>query len=198
MLELSLNEVEGLAQKAARGGGFAWGLADDAGRTARWLALHGADWAGGLLTLLDSPRPPDRCPIRGGALLADLAAKPGLLSLALIFEPAWLLPPLLAATRLHGHALSLRLGTVDIAATVQAVSASASWLEIFALRTAPVSARIGGTPVALPFALAASAARPTLPPALAARLHDYAARTYVPATEQSRSRGAGGTRLDDD
>ncbi len=37
----SLAEIEALSRKAARGGGFDWGLADEAGKAARWLASVG-------------------------------------------------------------------------------------------------------------------------------------------------------------
>ena len=41
MTDLSLNEVESLAAKAGRGGGFSWGLAEEIGRSARRLAQGG-------------------------------------------------------------------------------------------------------------------------------------------------------------
>ncbi len=49
----SLNEIEGLARKAARGSGLSWGLAEEAGKATRWLCaagLPGADALAGLLT----------------------------------------------------------------------------------------------------------------------------------------------------
>ncbi|MFV0473400.1 MAG: DUF3726 domain-containing protein, partial [Pikeienuella sp.] len=42
MIELSLNEVETLTLKAARGAGLSWGEAEDAALATRWLARHGA------------------------------------------------------------------------------------------------------------------------------------------------------------
>jgi hypothetical protein len=41
MTQLSLSEVEALAAKASRGAGLSWGLAEEAGKAARWLCLHG-------------------------------------------------------------------------------------------------------------------------------------------------------------
>ncbi|MEL7259121.1 MAG: DUF3726 domain-containing protein, partial [Pseudomonadota bacterium] len=41
----SLNEVESLARKAARGAGYSWGLAEEAGKATRWTCAAG--WPGG-------------------------------------------------------------------------------------------------------------------------------------------------------
>ena len=42
-MSLSLNEVESLAKKAARGTGYPWGLAEEAAKASRWLAARGVD-----------------------------------------------------------------------------------------------------------------------------------------------------------
>lgn len=42
-LDRSLNEVEALARKAARGAGYEWGLADEAAAATRWLCAQGLD-----------------------------------------------------------------------------------------------------------------------------------------------------------
>jgi len=39
----SLNEIEAQLRKAARGAGLSWGLAEEAGKAGRWLAMHGID-----------------------------------------------------------------------------------------------------------------------------------------------------------
>ena len=56
MTELSLNEVESLAAKVGRGGGFSWGLAEEIGRSARRLAQGGLPWADALLALAEKSR----------------------------------------------------------------------------------------------------------------------------------------------
>lgn len=89
---LSLNEVEQLCLKAARGAGMTWGLAEEAGFAAGWLAERGLDGPGSLLRRLESREPPDRivmvpghwrgagggslCPIAVGAALCDFAVLP--------------------------------------------------------------------------------------------------------------------------
>lgn len=49
---LSLNEIETTVLKAARGAGYGWGLAEEAGAAARWLAQHDLPWAATVGTLL--------------------------------------------------------------------------------------------------------------------------------------------------
>ncbi len=49
----SLGEVEAAARKAARGRGFDWGTAAEAGRAARWLEARGMDGCAALARYLD-------------------------------------------------------------------------------------------------------------------------------------------------
>lgn len=42
-MHASLNEIESLCKKAARGAGMSWGLAEEAGKAAKWLSAHGLD-----------------------------------------------------------------------------------------------------------------------------------------------------------
>ena len=49
---LSQNEIEQLCLKAARGAGMSWGLAEEAGFAAAWLAMRGLHGPGGLLAQL--------------------------------------------------------------------------------------------------------------------------------------------------
>lgn len=48
----SLGEIEALARKAARGAGRSWGMAEEAGRAARWLAARGLPGPAALAALL--------------------------------------------------------------------------------------------------------------------------------------------------
>ena len=41
-LWVSLNEIESTAVKAARCAGYGWGLAEEVGQSARWLAMRGS------------------------------------------------------------------------------------------------------------------------------------------------------------
>lgn len=90
----SSNEIEQLCLKAARGAGMSWGMAEEAGFAARWLAERGLDGPGALLLQLVSAngrpwheicpvvepgifRPIENetlCPVALGAALCDHAA----------------------------------------------------------------------------------------------------------------------------
>jgi hypothetical protein len=40
-MTFSLNEVEAMGKRAARGAGLDWGIAEEAGKAARWLTARG-------------------------------------------------------------------------------------------------------------------------------------------------------------
>ena len=69
---VSLNEVEMIALRAARGTGCPWGLAEEAGKAARWLAARRLPWLEALLALLEQRGKSGACPLLTGAGLADL------------------------------------------------------------------------------------------------------------------------------
>jgi hypothetical protein len=52
VIDLSLNEVETIAAKAARGAGLSWGGAEEIGKAARAMAKAGMEWDALLLDLL--------------------------------------------------------------------------------------------------------------------------------------------------
>ena len=85
-MRLSLNEVEGGCLKAARGAGLPYGLAQEAGRAARWLALSGLPWCGPLLAALEAFEAQDQ-ERTGLSLMSDAARLTGGPS-ALLLGPA--------------------------------------------------------------------------------------------------------------
>jgi len=170
--ELSLNEVETLAAKAARGGGYDWGLAEEVGRAAVALARGGYDWSGALRALLAeaagfvAPGAEGTvCPVRAAAWVND-APPEGERVLRDVGRPIWLVAMLRGAE-----------ATTDL----EAVRAD--------VRLGPPGPRLqrgyGGQ--------RASISRDDLD-----ALGAYAARTYVPESDSSRRRGAGGGRVDDE
>lgn len=52
MIDLSLNEVETVAAKAARGAGLSWGGAEEIGKAARAMARAGMAWDEALLAAI--------------------------------------------------------------------------------------------------------------------------------------------------
>lgn len=96
-LVLSRGETESLCMKAARGAGFCWGMAEEAGFATGWLAAQGFDATTALLQVLtrrlgqtfalgapipapghwQSPGNSPLCPIHLGAALTDQALLSG-------------------------------------------------------------------------------------------------------------------------
>lgn len=185
--EASMGEVAALSLKAARGAGYDWGLAEEAADAVRVLHRHGYPGAKLLLAALGGP--PETDMVRRGAHLSDRAASfcaNGPEELTDIAEPTLLLPFILRIALRHNRALHVsglgvqivclpdgRLGDAPMAAEP----------NLQALRIAPANPP---WPDPLPQYLRAWVAEGDW-----ARLSDLAARTYAPATEASRLRGAG-------
>lgn len=136
-VQLSRNEIVALGTKAARGAGMEWGLAEEAGTAAGWLAAMGLDGAGALLDQLQlaagkgwphicpvvargrwrSAGSDPICPIALGATLCDFADLPeGLedgdgLIIGPVSQPVLLLPFLAEIAR--RKAILLELGWDD-------------------------------------------------------------------------------------
>lgn len=179
-IDLSLGEVQSLAVKAARGAGRAVGVAEDAGRATRWLWARGIDGTQALAGLLQAtdgrtaaeiaPALPDLtpvrmaiCPLALGGYLSDVGMIPQG-SLGPVWAPDLVLP-FMADVAPEG---------VDIVAEQPDVSG-------------PVRIRL--TVRDAPRAVVQS--RALVPSDTLNILLDFAARTYAPATEESRARGAG-------
>ena len=196
---LSLNEAETLATKAARGAGLSWGEAEDLGRGARWLAARGLDWAGPLLGLAEQPggtrrphapaegRRPDR---RTFAPTAEISIE--------ACRPVWVLAILASMARsktsldLRGPDFGFRVSPEGVASSDRAEPATS------AARPQPRIA-VEASADALPLArvLAPNMRRSTVSARRMDELGGLAARTYVPASADSRRLGAGGSRIDD-
>lgn len=203
-MNLSLGEVEATAKKAARGAGYPWGLAEDAATATRWLCAQGLDGCAALAALLSTtdgadlarhtPQPgaePWRapggtlCPLIAGAALSDhaaaLASAPR--HLAQIAQPILLLP--FAAQAARALAQPVRITWPDGHATTDGTQ-----LHLTAEpgpTAAHVTASCEGTgPPPRP-----ACDRATPAPAAWDTLLALAHRTYAPATDESRRKGAG-------
>lgn len=204
----SLNEMETLARKAARGAGMSWGMAEEAGKATRWLCARGLPGGAILLALLEQNDqcPPDEigpidcgavwrgpkgqlCPLIAGAALADSAESLTPLTLEGVTQPAFLLPfaAMIAEVRGDGVTLSWEGCT----ASFPPAQASGTLDP-----TGPVTVR-------LEFAATSGDALPDrwrtdVSPEVAKALNAFAHRTYAPATEASRLAGAGAGLSDND
>ncbi len=213
-MSYSLNEVEVLARKAARGAGYSWGMASNAGRATRWLCWHGLDGCGALAVLLGTIEQLDRlgpqqvepqlwqsgtgqaCPLVVGTGMLDRVdvLSEGRATIKNVRLPILVLP-FVAAT-------ALRLRT----------TATLEW-DDFRIVSDGRQASLEGDMNALNAELAEEIAtwrggvigevltnswRANPDPSDWQVLEAFAAHTYAPATEESRQKGAGFSHSDDD
>ena len=214
----SLNEIEGLSIKAVRGAGVPWGLAEEAGKAARWLAAHGqpaADVLVGTLDLIDGRSYGDLRPVREGerwvgraGLLCPLIAGVTLCDRAEaiaagerfvtgpIAYPLLVVPFVAAAQRTVGSAFVLEWPGVSVGVDAAGLHL-ASGADALAVAADEL---VCDTRSQLPSggAVAAGTGGIKVDPVPLARLGAYAHRTYVPASEASRERGAGAGLDDND
>ena len=211
----SLNEVEATAKRAARGAGFCWGLAEEAGKAARWLCANGLDGCGILARLLDdsageplsalSPKslngewssPSGRlCSLMAGVALSDCASRleDGDIIMSGVMHPALILPFGASAAQQSKKQVSVSwdgLTAMTNSSGVRLVGATAAFTSAYAVQ---VLVRPEGTadPVT------SHATRTTPDAEHWATLNRFAHRTYAPATEASRLLGAGAGLSDHD
>lgn len=182
--ELSYSELRSLVTKAARGAGLDWGLAEEAGWAAEWLARRGlpaADWA--MLWL--GPRSEGQaCPVEAGCRLAE---GPGGDSLPDgLHGPGYLLPFIARVAAARGPvALTSALGLVAAVATDGRVTFGPCW-----------GTRTDGWTLG-PAADRGPATRPVVGRMTLEALDAMALRTTVPRSDSS-SRDAGAGTMDND
>jgi hypothetical protein len=219
-MNLSLNEIETMSLRAMRGAGASWGMAEEAGKSARWLAARGLPWLPALLEVIEKSDtlaapgwPNDRnlaaesrdaalSPLQVGALLCDLGGDflaAGDLHSAPVMQPLVLLGQIASLTR--GLRSPVRVAWADVAFVLAAGNAHQT------VGTLADTALPGSHPVTIACMNEASHSGIAYFPQSAGaeadaelwqRLSHYAARTYVPENAQSRERGAGAGAIDND
>ena len=217
-MTFSLNEIETMGKRAARGAGLAWGLAEEAGKAARWLAARGLPGAGELgevLTRHDGvayedlaptiadgvwTAPSGRlCPLIAGPALCDrasLLAAGETVELGATAQPLLLVPYLAGAAKLAGTALEISWAGVALVVTAGGFTFDGDRAALTARSVPDVRCRradgnVTGMDIAEPNAAAVDAETWS-------RLEAFAQRTYAPATETSRLVGAGAGLIDSD
>lgn len=217
---MSRGEVAALCMKAARGAGMAWGLAEEAGFAAAWLAGRGIDGPGHLLAHLMAAQGrawadlcpavakgrwtalPERalCPIALGATLCDHAALPegpGIgceLWIGPVDHPVFLLPFLVVIAQ-EAH-VTFRLawegGEMSTDASAAALDTAARALGGRTSMDLRLACHAGGVPAADAMTPLPAVAGDTI-----GALNELAMRTTVPASAASRA-GAGAGTTDND
>jgi len=207
----SLNEIESLCRKAARGAGMHWGLAEEAGKAARWLAVHGLPGPAVLADLLERhcevaygdlapmaldgvwrARGENLCPLIAGATLTDRAETyraGGVITLGPTCHPLLLAPQ--AGSVALGTGLAVTLEWDDVRFTVDA----SQGLALAGAGTALLAAMVAQVRIVVGVDVAGCRAPHARPQPVDAevrrRLEALAHRTYAPASEASRLSGAG-------
>ncbi|MCB1405523.1 MAG: DUF3726 domain-containing protein [Rhodobacteraceae bacterium] len=212
----SMNEIETLTKKAARGAGMSWGLAEEAGKATRRLQEWGLDGAAALADLLTATDGTARsdllplavsgvwtarggmlCPIAAGACLSDhaavLAEHP--VEMARVAQPMLLIPFAQTIAQQIGRVIDLRWDGVRVQIGTDAVHVAGTEPALCAAVATGVRCSPGQMVTGRKLAFTARAA---ITPVTAARLGTFAHRTYAPATDESRLAGAGAGLSDND
>ncbi len=214
----SMNEIEALARKAARGRGMSWGLAEEAGKATRRLCEAGLNGAPLLADLLDAtdgaahrdiaPIPKGGtwhaggralCPIATGAFLCDSAASLTVgkaIRLGRIAFPVFLIPFAQSACRQLDRPIDLRWADACVTVHARGFNLEGPPMALDSACTQEVICR--ATQTDADPREATQTRRADVPGDVIDRLSRYAARTFCPDTEESRLSGAGAGLADND
>ena len=216
-MSFSLNEIETMAKRAARGAGLAWGLAEEAGKAARWLASHGFPGPALLAAELDrlngqaygaSAPIPGRepwqarggrlSPLFAGAALADLARdirEGRKLWLNGTAHPLLIAPFAAAAAKLTSAPVSLSWQDLRLVLSPAGLLIEGPESTLTCTETEKLLCQTGTQQE--PTRIGRSS-HVNVDPEAWSRLSALAQRTYAPASEASRLAGAGAGLRDND
>lgn len=203
LIEASLNEVETLVAKAARGAGLAWGVAEEAGQSARWLAERGLAWSDSVLAVIDPklfPVSAGTSPLLIGAWLEDTALShigSGARTVAGLACPIWICPALARAAVVLGCFCELTFGLHRVVlAPNHEIIGRAGLDELASIAQADVT--VAMLPSHAGREAHSRVNRTRVPRQNWEALEVLALKTYVPSSAQSRARGAGAGLQDND
>lgn len=216
-MTFSPNEIETMSKRAARGAGLSWGLAEEAGKAARWLASRGLPGVQALLELLtrnDGKRYDELapvsidgvwrahsgplCPIVSGAAICDradeIAAGHGV-ELGRTTQPMLLAPFAAGVAKLTRTTVVLSWDGVVITFTPDRVSIEGEYAALTAPNTDRVYCRRARARLV---AVPADPVDGNVDANAWIQLTVFAHRTLAPATDASRLAGAGARLTDND
>lgn len=191
----SFSEIRSLSVKATRGAGLPWGLAEEAGFAVEWLERNGIPGSEALAAYVEETEAnasftADQCPITQGTWISDSGSVelPENLS---VFQPVLLIP-----------FLSLCCGRKDLSLAWSRGSATFTNTEILECsgEVVPATAEmVTLKPASVTVAHSEPTTRvPENRRSAVVILNRFAAKTYAPATEESRLAGAGAGTTDND
>lgn len=213
---ITLAEAEAYLRKAARACGLDWGIAEEAGKAARWLAAFDLPGPELMLAHLENLRGQDYkawipdcavdpwlapggviCPVIGGAALADRSAQMldgRVFSLGPTAYPLLLAATVGQAARCHRAVFTTAWAGVRVSCHEVGMTIAGNRDDLLRAAADAVSccrddlAEPGQLPSTLAYAIDAASF---------ARIDALAFETYAPATEESRA-GAGAGLIDND
>ena len=216
-MNVSFNEIDVMSKRAARGAGFPWGLAEEAGKATRWLMAYGFP---GLEILQDilkyndtrhdtdevpvandgvwQARTGNLCPIVAGAILSDRAADITIedgIKFGMMLRPIALAPFVATAARISGGVFELHWDDVTMEIGANEVSLTGACVHLKNHTTEGVCCRRTQQAITDPVKRVTEC---TADARVWARLNDYAHRTFAPASDASRLAGAGAGLTDND
>lgn len=208
-MNLSLPEVSSLAKRAARGAGYSWGLAEEAGKSTCWLCSYDLDGVRQLSLLLEQGllgsdhRPQVKnpfwqgadvlCPLITGSYMSDTAA--GLsqsgIEIRNIALPILLFPFVASIAIRREKNYSILCDDVVVAVFDGSAVNVGNLLPDYASVLTLISAGSMDSSNEPQF-------RATVETGSLTVLNRYAAKTFAPVSEQSRLLGAGAGLSDND
>ena len=206
-MNYSLNETGLLAKRAARGAGYCWSLAEEAGKAVRWLCARDVDGARQMALLLQRGFAADRhdhrpqqmqgvwqgrdmlCPIMPGCLLSDCASRlrGDVVSIGALAAPALLLPFAANAARILGGWVSVGADGWQAGTDGTELGVELGAGDVFPEQVEEICVQAGSAVANL----RRRCSRATPDPVSWEILEHLAHKTYAPATEESRRLGAG-------
>lgn len=189
----SLNEIEALAKKAARGIGYSWGIAEDAGRAVRWLEARGLPGAKALESLAEAriTKGSPECTLTIGCALSDGVFDTEVGSFGQLTSPILLIP--FAAWVAERRQLGL---AVHIDENVVRLSADGELLD--GAIASPKTGLVTVEPHDIDDQTVTPGHRAFVDCDTIVALEAMAHKTYAPATAASREAGAGAGLTDND
>ena len=198
-MSFSLNEVEAAARKAVRGAGYAWGMAEEAGNAVRWLCQQQVDGCAALAALLPQVDQQDLrtcapqinathwrgsgavlCPLTTGCALADLGVTD--VQIYPVAVPLLMVPFVAVLAQAQDCTIALSMQQGRVLTDGDSVRMEGDVMAISDIHIQVVQAMQ---------TTSTKASRVVPDPADWAVLNAFAHRTYAPATEESRRKGAG-------
>ncbi|WP_270731591.1 DUF3726 domain-containing protein [Shimia sp. Alg240-R146] len=206
---MSLNEIEATAKKAARGAGHTWGMAEEAAKATRWLCSRGIDGCGNLARLLTADdvetgrsltletdtlrsKAGSLCPLIAGACIADRAEVLGSVgwNFQNVASPIMLVPFAAQIAARTGQPIALSASDFSAVTDGETLTLSGVWKDHANRLTIQMTNEKGAFPKVCSRANPDKRDWETL--------QSLAHRTYAPATEASRLKGAGAGTTDND